>query len=210
MLLTGWFGAQAQDAPSVLGDVADQPGLARVLLIGDSISIGYTAPVRELLRGIANVHRIPENGGPTSNGIAKLDQWLGKGHWDVIHFNFGLHDLKIMGGGRHQVPLAEYEANLRKIATRLKSTGATLIWATTTPVPDAPESRLNPPRRAEDVARYNAAARAIMEENGIVIDDLYTLILPRLAGLQLPANVHFTEAGYAVLARQVADSVGNR
>src|SRR5262245_2767243 len=75
--------------------VVDDPKLPRVLLVGDSISIGYTLPVRTLLKGKANVHRVPENGGPTTNGLAKLSAWLGNGKWDVIHFNFGLHDLKL-------------------------------------------------------------------------------------------------------------------
>jgi hypothetical protein len=70
------------------------PGLPRVLLIGDSISIGYTLPVRELLKGKANVHRIPQNGGATDVGLEKMASWLGDGKWDVIHFNFGLHDAK--------------------------------------------------------------------------------------------------------------------
>jgi hypothetical protein len=70
------------------------PGQPRVLLIGDSISIGYTLPVRELLKGKANVHRIPQNGGATDVGLEKMASWLGDGKWDVIHFNFGLHDAK--------------------------------------------------------------------------------------------------------------------
>src|SRR5262249_4795155 len=81
-------------ADPAFAPVKDDPALPRVLLIGDSISIGYTVPARKLLQGKANVHRIPENGGPTSNGSAKLDKWLGDGKWDVIHFNWGLHDLK--------------------------------------------------------------------------------------------------------------------
>src|SRR5262245_37152009 len=72
----------AQD-PSLV-DVADDPTLPRILLIGDSISMGYTIPVRNLLKGKANVHRIPENGGPTTNGLGKLQSWLGNNHWDVI------------------------------------------------------------------------------------------------------------------------------
>lgn len=43
------------------GPVADDPDLPRVLLIGDSISIGYTKPTRQLLAGKANVHRVPSN-----------------------------------------------------------------------------------------------------------------------------------------------------
>src|SRR5689334_21790630 len=74
--------------------VTDEPGLPRILLIGDSISIGYTVTVRTMLAGKANVHRIPENGADTANGLKKLDAWLGDARWDVIHFNWGLHDLK--------------------------------------------------------------------------------------------------------------------
>jgi len=200
MLLAG---AAAQTGPEFAA-VEDTPGLPRVLLIGDSISIGYTLPVRELLRGKANVHRIPDNGGPTTRGIAQLDAWLGHGRWDVIHFNFGLHDLKINPDGSRQVPLEEYGRNLREIAARLKKTGARLVWATTTPVPGA---TANPPRQAADVVAYNAAARRVAEENGIAIDDLYGFALPKLAGIQIPANVHFTKEGYRALAERVAEAI---
>src|SRR5512137_1049512 len=77
--------------------VEDVPGLPRVLLIGDSISIGYTVAVRDLLKAKANVHRIPVNGASTLNGLKNLDTWLGTSKWDVIHFNWGLHDLKYLG-----------------------------------------------------------------------------------------------------------------
>jgi len=184
--------------------VVDVAGLPRVLLIGDSISIGYTVPVRRLLNGKANVHRIPANGGPTTRGLAELKQWLGAGRWDVIHFNWGLHDLKIMADGRRQVPPEAYEKNLRELVRQLQATGARLIWASTTPVP---AGNLNPPRQPADVLAYNAIARRIMEENGVAINDLYALAMPRLARLQQPTNVHFTAAGSEVLARQVAASI---
>ncbi len=67
--------------------VEDVAGLPRVLLIGDSISIGYTVPVRKLLEGKANVHRPRTNCGPTTRGVQAIDEWLGDGKWDVIHFN---------------------------------------------------------------------------------------------------------------------------
>src|SRR5712671_3671107 len=88
--------AQKPAKSDALTPIQDQPGLPRVLLIGDSISIGYTPGVRELLKGRANVHRIPANGGPTKNGIANIEKWLGTGKWDVIHYNWGIHDLKYM------------------------------------------------------------------------------------------------------------------
>ena len=65
---------------AIFRSMRDKPGLPRVLLIGDSISMGCTLPVCKLLAGKANVHRVPENGGPTTNGIAKIDSWLGNGH----------------------------------------------------------------------------------------------------------------------------------
>lgn len=182
------------------------PDLPKVLIIGDSISIGYTPALQKLLQGRANVQRIPENGGPTTNGLAHLKQWLGGEKWDVIHFNWGLHDLKIMPDGTRQVPLESYQANLRELVRQLQDTGATLIWATTTPVPKE-EDRLVVKRHTADVPLYNAAAREIMEENRIRVDDLYNFALPRLKAIQQPADVHYTTAGYAELAKQVAASI---
>ncbi|HEX5104900.1 MAG TPA: SGNH/GDSL hydrolase family protein, partial [Pirellulaceae bacterium] len=49
--------------------IEDVAGLPRVLLIGDSISIGYTVAVREELKGKANVHRPATNCGPTTRGV---------------------------------------------------------------------------------------------------------------------------------------------
>ena len=183
--------------------VKDDPKLPRVLLIGDSISIGYTVPTRKLLAGKANVHRNEGNGGPTDNGTKNLKKWLGEGKWDVIHFNFGLHDLKL-GTGKHQVPIEDYEKNLREILKTMKGTGAKLIFATTTPVP---EGKLNPPRKNDDVIAYNKVATKIMEENGVAINDLYAFALPKLKDIQQPVNVHFTAKGSEALAERVAASI---
>jgi acyl-CoA thioesterase-1 len=122
----------------------------------------------------------------------------------VIHFNWGLHDLKIMSDGQHQVSAEAYEKNLRELVRRLKTTGARLIWASTTPVP---EGKLNPPRATADVLAYNAIAKRVMEENQIPTDDLYGFALPQLSKIQRPENVHFTQAGSDALAKQVAASI---
>ena len=182
--------------------IEDDPSLPRVLLLGDSISIGYTIPVRKALEGKANVHRPAANCGPTTRGLESIDQWLGDGKWDVIHFNWGLHDLKYIEG-KQQVPLAEYEKNLTKLVKRLKKTGAKLIWCSTTPVPEG----VSPPRTDADVVAYNAVAAKIMKANGVVTDDLYAFALPQLTKIQREANVHFSPEGSAVLAGQVAKSI---
>ncbi len=182
--------------------VTDNPDLPRVLLIGDSISIGYTVATRELLKDKANVHRILTNGGPTIRGTANIEKWLGKEKWDVIHFNWGLHDLKKIDG-KHQVPIDEYEKNLEKLTLRLKKTGATLVWCNTTPVPEG----CKPPRVPDDVLKYNAVAAKIMKENQVETNDLFTYANKQLSEIQRPANVHFTPEGSKVLAQQVAKEI---
>lgn len=192
-------------ANPVLAPIEDAAGLPRVLLIGDSISMGYTLPVRKLLAGKANVHRIPANGGPTKNGVASIKRWLGGGKWDVIHFNWGIHDLKIMPDGRRQVEPADYEANLRQLVTTLKTTGAKLIWASTTPIP---EGELNPPRKFGQVAEYNAIAARVMKENAVTINDLNAWMTPKFEEFHKLKDLHYTEAGSDHLAQKVAIAVG--
>lgn len=200
----GTDGARKPAQHPSLAPVRDVAGLPRVLLIGDSISMGYTLPVRRLLEGKANVHRIPQNGGPTRNGVANIGKWLGDGKWDVIHFNWGIHDLRIMEDGKRQVEPADYEKNLRLLVERMRATGAKLVWATTTPIPDGD---LSPPRRFGEVKPYNEIAKRVMTENGVGIDDLNAAVTPRLAELQNPRDVHFKAEGSEFLARKVAESI---
>ncbi|MBI3878724.1 MAG: SGNH/GDSL hydrolase family protein [Verrucomicrobia bacterium] len=208
--------AKAKRAPSPsLAKIEDEPGLPRVLLIGDSISMGYTIPVRELLKGKANVHRIPANGGPTVNGLKNLKSWLGDTKWDVIHFNWGLHDLKYIQddpskradpkapGSHLQVPLADYEKNLRELVTQFRATGAKLIWCNTTPVSEGSDGRI-----AGDELKYNEVAARVMKDAGIPTNDLHSHAAAKLKEIQLPdGNVHYTGDGYKYLAEKVAAAI---
>ena len=199
--------------PNPLMEIDDQPGLPRVLLIGDSISIGYTIPVRKLLKGKVNLHRIPTNGGPTIKGLEQIDAWIGKKKWDVIHFNWGLHDLKYIGpngenlfpkekGGKVQVALLEYEKNLERLVHRLSKTGAKLIWRNTTPIPPGSKGRY-----VGDSIKYNNAASRVMIRHGVPTHDLFTISRERMKEIMRPANVHYTEEGSKVLAVSVAEVI---
>jgi len=182
--------------------------LPRVLLIGDSICGGYQQGVKELLAGKAVVVKQQGNGQHTWNGLEKLDEWLGDGKWHVIHFNWGLWDVayrnpesKNFGhldkvDGQLTTSIADYEKNLRKLVARLKKTDATLVWASTTPVPEGEPGRIK-----GDEVRYNAIAAEIMAENDIAIDDLHTEVLRQ--GRPKTNNVHDT----GDLSRKVADSI---
>ena len=195
-----------------------EAGRKKVLLLGDSISIGYTPVVQEALRDVAAVVRPmsgakAENCAGTTNGAAEVKRWLALegGGWDVIHFNFGLHDLKRVDADTgkssnnpqdpRQAEPEAYERQLRAIVAELKKTDARLIFATTTPVP---AGRLSPHRDPEDAVRYNAIARKVMEENGVAVNDLHAFALPRLKEIQLPQNVHFTKDGSRLLGEEVA------
>ncbi|TWU59673.1 hypothetical protein V7x_54470 [Crateriforma conspicua] len=193
--------------------------LPNVLLIGDSISIGYTTAVRSQLSGVANVYRPPTNCGPTTRGVEQIDQWLGDRKWDVIHFNFGLHDLKFMSPegknladpddpeNARQVSPADYVANLRTIIGKLNKTGADLIWRDTTPVPQGAQGRI-----ADDSVFYNQLAREVINEvGGIAVDPMHQYASEDpIAGQQRPANVHYTNEGSAKLAEHVAAAIGEQ
>jgi len=192
--------------------------LPKALILGDSISIGYTGDVRKLLGGKAVVSRAHGgfvNCGNSGRYLENLDEWLGCTEWDVIHFNCGLWDLcyrhpdskvyghrdKIKGTIMHKP--GEYEANLRKIVARLKRTGAKLIWASTTPVPDGEAGRIK-----GDEVKYNAIAAKVMSENSIAVNDLYGYMLPKAEQYWVkPGDVHFSKKGSAYLALKVGAAI---
>ena len=194
--------------------VEDDPNLPRVLIIGDSISIGYTLPVREMLKGVANVHRPPVNCASTKHGINGIEDWVGNKKWDVIHFNWGLHDLKYMGpngenladpqlnSSSQQVPIDEYVKNLQRLVLYLKKTKAELIWRNTTPVPIGAKGRV-----VGDSKKYNDAAQEIMSHYSIETNDLYQFAKANWDKVGRKADVHFTPEGSKELAKLVAKSI---
>lgn len=192
----------------------DDPRLPNVLIIGDSISIGYTAPVMRLLEGKASVHRIPTNGQSTVYALEHINEWLGNKHWDIIHFNWGIWDIhhlkgnRIAAGGRIRTTPEQYKRNLNVLLNSLESTGAKLIWASTTPVaqPTDPSLGMNAVNEG-DVPIYNRIAAKVMNTRKIAIDDLYAKVLPYVDKYRRHDSVHYNTAGNEFLAEQVAKSI---
>ncbi len=206
------------------------PALAtpyRVLILGDSISIGYTPFVRQELEGVAEVVRPmrnraegasprPENCEGTNKGVGSIERWLAMegGPFDVIHFNFGLHDMKRVdpASGRnsndpldpHQASPERYQRQLLEITRRLKASGARLVFATTTPVPPG---ELRPYREPADAVEYNRLALEVMGAEGVEVNDLFGFIEAADPDLQKPADVHFTREGSRALGGAVATAV---
>ena len=202
--------ANCQQPP---GNPDEKTGLPTVLIIGDSISIGYTPFVKEALKGRANVSHNPGNAQHTGTGLKKIDQWLGNESWDVIHFNWGLWDLcyrdppgslkRGKENGRISIEIDQYHKNLEKLIIRLKKAGAKLIWASTTFVPEGETGR-----KMGDDLRYNEVARKLMKKHRIVINDLHASSRQFPAGLfRAPGDVHFKTEGRKKLAQLVTKKI---
>ncbi len=141
------------------------------------------------------MHRAPANCGPTSTGLKNIDVWLGDGKWDVIHFNFGIHD--------RNTPLADYATRLDQLVERMQKTGAKLVWASTTPIPDSPAKK----QTAASIVERNQAAAELMRQHGVATNDLFNAVTPHLAEMQNPNDVHFNGKGYDFLGETVAKAV---
>ena len=204
--------------------VENDKAKANVLIYGDSISIGYTSTVRNLLKNDANVYRLHCNGGDSASFIGKMEMlqktmrnpslenpW--NFEWDIIHFNVGLHDLKyVLNGqldkmnGKQVASTDTYKKNLTEIIAYLKKTApnAKLIFATITPIPEAELGRI-----IGDEKKYNAAAMEVFRRHPeIKFNDLNALTTPNHVKWQRKyGDVHYNEIGEIAQGKQVAASI---
>jgi acyl-CoA thioesterase-1 len=150
-------------------------GLPRVLIVGDSISIGYTPYVQQKLSGGATVVRIESNGADSANVRAHIEEWL-SANYDLVSINCGLHDLKFTD--RHQVPVGKYEENLNAIFNAIQKHGAKALWVTTTPIHDERHAarRAGFARFDRDVKRYNEVATRVATSRHIALCDLNEVV----------------------------------
>ncbi len=185
--------------------------MKNIILIGDSIRMGYEETVRSQLAGLADVWGPEDNGGTSENVLAHLDEWALSRRADVVHINCGLHDIKTeFDQDAAGVPLEAYKENVRRILGRLQAqTDATIVWASCTPVNEQWHNAAKPFARFEaDVSAYNAAATAIALDMGIVVNDLFSVAMS--AGrddLLIEDGVHFKPEGSELLGKAVAECI---
>lgn len=199
--------------------LTDDPKLPRMLVIGDSISMNYHEAAKDALKGVANYHRCEGNAFSSAHGVRNSELWMGEFkepgfHWDVIQFNHGLHDLKQAYDketdtfGQYAVSLEDYKANLEKMIAILRTSGAKLIFATTTPVPN---DRKGPYARCKGASEeFNAAALEVIEKHpDILINDLHGMIdaSPVFDHWRTTSDVHFYKPEeQQALGKAVADA----
>src|SRR5262245_23658031 len=144
----------------VAGVAAQEKPLPRVVLIGDSIRMGYAPLVAKQLEGKAVIISSPVNAEDSGNVLKHLDECVINEPPDVVQINAGLHELKRTGPA-YQVALADYERNLKTILQAIRSrTNAKIVFATSTPIIDDLHAlrKAGFDRFEADVQKYNAAA----------------------------------------------------
>ena len=187
----------------------------KILIIGDSISIGYTPFVKEILKNEAIIIHNPGNAQHTGTGLLQLGKWIGNEDWDIIQFNWGLWDLcyrhpdaKVYGNrdkvnGTVTFSLEQYKENLTKLVLMLKQTNANLIFVTTSYVPEGEAGRFK-----GDEVKYNKVAKEVMKEHGIVVNDIHKASKKIHKKYMIEkGDVHFTEMGYELLAIEITNFI---
>lgn len=187
--------------------------LPNLLIIGDSISMGYTSYVQKDLKLFYNVERAThadgtdENAQGTTYTIANLDRWLSQaGKVDVITWNNGLWNardpsLDAQAPG-NATDLTTYQNDLTNIGRKLLATGARVIFFTTTDIPSS-GSTFIPGRDIDE----NTIAYNVLVPMGIEVYDLHALAISN-AKLHLSTDpIHFNTQGYSLFGEFVSDMV---
>lgn len=171
--------------------------MKRIMILGDSISIGYREIVKKTLNGRAEVVFPEENGRFIAHSEFMIHTWTAQlGKPDIVHWNNGLWDLLMYAPFEKPfTPIDEYIRRLAHMLVVLRSYTQNVIWASTTPVTEYER------RKNCFIEQYNAEASKLMEQKGVPVNDLYSLVLPRADEFVLPDHVHLTPAGYDACAR---------
>lgn len=187
--------------------------MKNILLIGDSIRIGYDKAVKNSLEGIANVYFPEDNCRFAAYLLRYLHEYralLGEGKADLIHFNTGLWDCLRLFGEDTLTPVEFYKYYINRICIQMKKLfpEAKVIFATSTSV-ISEEMGDNFKRYNEDIEKYNAAALEVIKEHGFAVNDLYSL------SLTLPKSAHsdpvhfYTPKGTEAFTKQVLSHIAS-
>ncbi|MBQ3080496.1 MAG: SGNH/GDSL hydrolase family protein [Clostridia bacterium] len=187
--------------------------MKKVFLVGDSIRLGYDSCVRDLLENEAQVYWSNENARFVMHTLRYLHEWAqvdcDPEKIDVVHWNNGLWDALLLTGDGTFTPIEHYEHALHRIAKRMKTVfpNAKIIFGLTTSVVTTRVENYALVRRNEDIEAFNEAARRVMKEEGVFVNDLYAVSSAMPDDMHTPEGVHFTPEGYKLLAEHVVKAV---
>ena len=191
--------------------------MKRVLLLGDSIRMGYDEYVKEILAGEFEVeYDDADNGRFAAYTLWQANQFFkNRGRFDVVHWNNGYWDMNIEAPMTEPMhPLDEYVRFLGRILSEIRKNGAVPVFATTTPIlPAEAEAEVTVEGCARFcydnawVLKYNAAAVSLMKKEGVAVNDLYSLCISDPHYYKCPDLLHLTEEGYRRCAEQTAQAI---
>jgi hypothetical protein len=190
------------------GDINNQ--FPVVLLIGDSIRMGYAPLVKQQLANKAIVKWPEENCEDSGKILNNIEKYIELNKPDLIYINCGLHDIKSeRGTNKKKNPIETYESNLNKIISVIKSKGIKILWASTTPVIEEWHNKIQSfDRLNKDINQYNEIASKVMLAQGIRIIDHYQVIekADKQASFKKD-GVHYTDKGSEILSATVSQEI---
>ena len=154
--------------------------MKKIVLIGDSIRMGYDKYVKEAFAEVAEVYYPSANCSFATNIIRFVHEWKKKGEWpddvDLVHWNAGLWDVPEILGDDPVTPIDQYEVQIARIDKRLRLLfpSAKIIFATSTAVQEEKFGETFK-RRNSTIEAFNVAAIKALDGTGTVIDDLYAV-----------------------------------
>ena len=158
--------------------------MKKIVLLGDSIRMGYDKYVKEALSDTAEVFYPKDNCTFAQNTLRFLHEWKKKGEWgddvDLVHWNNGLWDIAEIYGDEPLSSIEHYTDMIRRIDRRIRLLfpKAKVVFATSTPINQAEyeSQRHRFWRSNETIRRYNAVAVKVVKQYGFAVNDLYSLM----------------------------------
>lgn len=180
--------------------------MKKIVLIGDSIRMGYDKYVKAALEGVAEVYYPPENGRFAANVLRFAHAWKKDGEWpddvDLVHWNAGLWDV-IHLFGDEAISTPDYYANvIPRVDKRLRMLfpKAKMVFATSTAVIEANGDFY---RRNHEIAAYNEIALKALAGTDTLVNDLFALTVNADPAIHSD-NVHYgTDEGRRILGGRV-------
>jgi lysophospholipase L1-like esterase len=121
---------------------------------------------------------------------------------DVIHWNNGLWDTNDYYGDGPFSAYEEYEMNVIRVARYLKALAPKVIFATTTPT-----KRTDKYQKNETIKAFNDRIVPALIKEGVIINDLYSLIDEDIESYICEDKTHLSKKGIEVAANQVANLI---
>ena len=186
--------------------------MKKVLLIGDSIQMGYQKFVRAALEDVAEVYGMEGNAQFSLYTLRWINIWKKDESWpddmDLVHWNTGLWDvLRICGDDTH-TPIEIYGKTLVRIHNRLKILfpKAKQIFALSTTVVeegyDYPYQRYN-----SDIDNFNSEAIKALEPLGVEINDLNSITKNIPDSCRSDMTHFYTPRGIELVGGKVLDAI---